>query len=365
MPWDADRDRGDQRLARRRCPRACTTGAARRGRARVTHFPVDVVHLHGVDFHAYLPPPGPPALVTLHRPLSSYHERALRPGRPRTFLHCVAPSQRRQVPAGVALIADIPNGVRVASFKVSRRKSGFALALGRLCADKGFIARSPRVVARVRRSSSPASCSRSSTTSAGSTSSCCRSSRTAAACACSGRSTSRANVGCSRPRAASSSPTACLRPRRWPRAKRSRRERRWSAFAAARSTPSSSPAAPACSSTRKRSSPTRNRARRDARSRSLSPRRRRAVLGRAHGAQLSLRLPPPRRRHRARAPRGQQHRLGQALPTSCRNASVNQLSHPEVGCRPSHRGNHSHTQAANYPEDVAEKWPRIWSRDQP
>jgi len=121
---------------------AARARAQREQRAAVervlTHFPVDVVHLHGVDFHAYLPPPGPPALVTLHRPLACYHERALRPGRPRTFLHCVAPSQRRDVPAGVALIADIPNGVRVASFTLARRKGGFALALGRVCADKGF-----------------------------------------------------------------------------------------------------------------------------------------------------------------------------------------------------------------------------------
>ena len=33
--------------------------------------PVDLVHLHGVDFFRYLPPPGVPALATLH--LRNFH----------------------------------------------------------------------------------------------------------------------------------------------------------------------------------------------------------------------------------------------------------------------------------------------------
>ncbi|MBW3616869.1 MAG: glycosyltransferase [Proteobacteria bacterium] len=47
---------------------------------------VDLVHLHGIDFDAYLPPPGPPILVSLHLPISWYAPGALHPQRPNTHL---------------------------------------------------------------------------------------------------------------------------------------------------------------------------------------------------------------------------------------------------------------------------------------
>jgi glycosyltransferase involved in cell wall biosynthesis len=102
---------------------------------------VDVVHLHGVDFAGYLPPPGPPALVTLHLPLSWYPAGALHPSRPATHLHCVSAAQRRTAPPGVELLQEIPNGVDLAAFRPlaeGRPKGDFALALGRICAEKGF-----------------------------------------------------------------------------------------------------------------------------------------------------------------------------------------------------------------------------------
>ena len=39
---------------------------------------VDLVHLHGIDFPAYLPPPGVPKLATLHLPVAWYDRAALR-----------------------------------------------------------------------------------------------------------------------------------------------------------------------------------------------------------------------------------------------------------------------------------------------
>ena len=97
---------------------------------------VDVVHLHGIDFAEYLPPPGPPVLVTLHLPLDWYPEAALRPERPRTFLHPVSASQAASAPSGTALGGPIENGVR--SIPGATRKRGFALALGRICPEKGL-----------------------------------------------------------------------------------------------------------------------------------------------------------------------------------------------------------------------------------
>jgi glycosyltransferase involved in cell wall biosynthesis len=99
---------------------------------------VDLVHLHGVDFHRYLPPPGVPVLVTLHLPPSFYPPEAFRPARPETFLHCVSWAQHAACLPGARLLPPIENGVPVGDFGARVRRRDFALALGRICPDKGF-----------------------------------------------------------------------------------------------------------------------------------------------------------------------------------------------------------------------------------
>jgi CelD/BcsL family acetyltransferase involved in cellulose biosynthesis/glycosyltransferase involved in cell wall biosynthesis len=99
----------------------------------------DLVHLHGVDFDHYLPPPGPPALATLHLPAAWYAPAALAPSRAATFLHCVSRSQRRALGATPALLeAIVPNGVDTGAFRPAPHKGSFALALGRVSPEKGF-----------------------------------------------------------------------------------------------------------------------------------------------------------------------------------------------------------------------------------
>lgn len=104
--------------------------------------PVDVLHFHGLDFIDYLPPwrppAGPPALATLHLPISTYSERALFPRRPGTVLNCVSDHQRRDLPEGAPLLGVIENGVDLDAFRPGPAKEGFALALGRICSEKGF-----------------------------------------------------------------------------------------------------------------------------------------------------------------------------------------------------------------------------------
>lgn len=100
--------------------------------------PVDVVHLHGVDFSEYLPAAGVPVLVTLHLPPSWYPADALVPSRPDTFVHCVSESQRRSCPPSHALLPTIPNGVAIpARAPVLGARRG-VVALGRICPEKGF-----------------------------------------------------------------------------------------------------------------------------------------------------------------------------------------------------------------------------------
>ena len=96
----------------------------------------DVVHLHGIDFACYLPPPGPPIVATLHLPLDWYEAAALAPSRPDTWLHPVSASQARAAPAGAVLQPPIENGVDLSA--VRARKRGFALMLGRICPEKGI-----------------------------------------------------------------------------------------------------------------------------------------------------------------------------------------------------------------------------------
>lgn len=99
---------------------------------------VDVVHLHGIDFAEYLPPGDIPVLATLHLPLDWYPPAALHPDRANTYLHCVSEPQRRSAPPGVALLPTIENGIPVARFDNGQRRRAFALALGRVCPEKGF-----------------------------------------------------------------------------------------------------------------------------------------------------------------------------------------------------------------------------------
>ena len=101
-------------------------------------FPIDLVHLHGVDFHKYLPPPGPPVLATLHLPPSWYPAEVFQMTRPHTYLQCVSRAAHNACPAAANLLQCIPNGVPVERLFARAGKRDFALALGRICPEKGF-----------------------------------------------------------------------------------------------------------------------------------------------------------------------------------------------------------------------------------
>ncbi|HVS78110.1 MAG TPA: glycosyltransferase [Steroidobacteraceae bacterium] len=98
--------------------------------------PFDLIHLHSLEFHEHLPPPGVPALVTLHLPLELYPEAALRPSRPGTWLLPVSASQARGRP-DLPLLSPIENGVDLLAKRPHARR-GYALALGRICPEKNF-----------------------------------------------------------------------------------------------------------------------------------------------------------------------------------------------------------------------------------
>jgi glycosyltransferase involved in cell wall biosynthesis len=122
-------DAGAMRLAREQCGMAVERVLQRHS--------VDLVHMHGLDFAEYLPPPGVPVLATLHLPLDCYPPQALWPRRPGTWLHCVSQSQHATCPASPCLLPPIENGVASDVFPPWSRKRGFALMLTRICPEKG------------------------------------------------------------------------------------------------------------------------------------------------------------------------------------------------------------------------------------
>lgn len=122
--------------------RARAHGAIRAATAAVLREEeIDVVHLHGIDFAAYLPPGDVPTLVTLHLPPAWYPPEALRPTRPDTWLHGVSRTQDAAIRAlgdRSVVLPPIANGVDVGALQRCRHaRRGFALMLGRICPEKG------------------------------------------------------------------------------------------------------------------------------------------------------------------------------------------------------------------------------------
>ena len=99
---------------------------------------VDLIHMHGLDFHQYLPPAGVPVITTLHLPPDWYPQWIFNLDRPDTYLHCVSFSQQAACPPGARLLPPIENGVPVSNLATHVRKRNYVLALGRICPEKGF-----------------------------------------------------------------------------------------------------------------------------------------------------------------------------------------------------------------------------------
>jgi glycosyltransferase involved in cell wall biosynthesis len=100
-------------------------------------YSVDLIHMHGHDFAAYLPPPGVPVLVTLHTPRGMYPVEPLTVHRPGTYFHCVSNSQRKSWPEQAPFLPVIPNGVPAVTLPPAPR-GNYAIVLGRICPEKNY-----------------------------------------------------------------------------------------------------------------------------------------------------------------------------------------------------------------------------------
>lgn len=97
----------------------------------------DVVHYHGFDFPAYLPERELRSLATLHLPLDHHHEDVFRISRPSLWFNCVSQSQRRRCPDSPRLLPTVANGIELERWTFSAEHDGYAVWLGRICAEKG------------------------------------------------------------------------------------------------------------------------------------------------------------------------------------------------------------------------------------
>ncbi|MBV9859177.1 MAG: glycosyltransferase family 4 protein [Alphaproteobacteria bacterium] len=104
----------------------------------LSQWPVDLIHSHALDFADHLPAPGVPTLVTLHLPLDFYRPGSVPMDRPGTYFNCVSASQRRSFPEFARMLPEIENGVPIDQLQGRHARRNFALALGRICPEKGF-----------------------------------------------------------------------------------------------------------------------------------------------------------------------------------------------------------------------------------
>lgn len=99
---------------------------------------VDVIHMHSLDFWRYVPSGNVPMLATLHLPPDWYPKEVFDLARPNSYLNCVSKAQRQSCPRSTCMLPHIDNGVDVDRLTTRLSKGEFAVALGRVCPEKGL-----------------------------------------------------------------------------------------------------------------------------------------------------------------------------------------------------------------------------------
>ncbi len=97
---------------------------------------VDLIHMHGIDFHRYRVPREMPVLVTLHLP-PEWYPREIWRGPANVQLQCVSETQRRACPAEVRdRLPVVQNGVPQPAPGRPTEREDYALVLSRICPEK-------------------------------------------------------------------------------------------------------------------------------------------------------------------------------------------------------------------------------------
>lgn len=102
-------------------------------------YEVDLIHMHSLDFHQYLPQGDVPVLATLHLPPDWYPAEIYKPQRRNVWYNCVSHSETQNCPPTEHLLPYIDNGVDINRLTLRDvRKRDFVFALGRICPEKGL-----------------------------------------------------------------------------------------------------------------------------------------------------------------------------------------------------------------------------------
>lgn len=101
-------------------------------------YEVDLIHMQSLDFHAYLPDSPEPVLATLHLPPDWYPREMFLSSPSRFRINCVSRSQLLSCPPRYRTFPVIPNGVDVDRLYLNASKQDYAVAMGRICPEKGF-----------------------------------------------------------------------------------------------------------------------------------------------------------------------------------------------------------------------------------
>ena len=101
-------------------------------------WPIDMIHMHSLDFWCYLPSGSVPMLATLHLPPDWYPPEVFDLPRPNSYVNCVSAAQERGCPPSRHILPHIDNGVDVKRLAAPFHKRGYALAMGRICPEKGL-----------------------------------------------------------------------------------------------------------------------------------------------------------------------------------------------------------------------------------
>jgi glycosyltransferase involved in cell wall biosynthesis len=104
----------------------------------LARYPIDLVHMHGLDFYRYLPSTKLPILATLHLPPAWYPPEVFQIRQTFFYMNCVSRAQHQSCPRCAHLLPPIPNGVEVDRLAGAIPKQNFAMAMGRICPEKGY-----------------------------------------------------------------------------------------------------------------------------------------------------------------------------------------------------------------------------------
>ena len=115
--------------------RRCVCQVQRAIDRALTEYRVDLIHMHGFDFHEYTLPEGVPILVTLHLPPSWYPPAIWQTFQDRVQFQCVSEAQQHFLPV-LSAVPVIENGVVLPPPRNATAPRNFALVLGRVCPEK-------------------------------------------------------------------------------------------------------------------------------------------------------------------------------------------------------------------------------------